>query len=336
MATASRAIAAALTVTVSQRSAGRNTARSAAGAGSERSAASRPSAAKFATIAEPPKLRKGVTTPVSGTTPRMPAAISSTGTAKNSVRMSAQEEPVVGRRPARGAQRAPDERGIERGDREHADRAKVLPHRREHEIGVTGWQVARVTEPEAGAHRTAGRERPQRLRDLIAAARGVVPRRLPHAHAIGERGRDLEAVAEVEAGGEHRGAREHEPDRASRAAVHREEHDGQHQRRPEIPLKKEQRQRRADADHDRHGVAHARNVEPARHADAADRGLRRRRAGPPSDGRSSRRETARGGCEWPRSAAADRGSPWPCCPTVRFRRGSARSRAAARRRAADN
>jgi hypothetical protein len=51
---------------------------------SERMAASRPRAAKFATIADPPKLKKGVTTPVSGTMPSVPLAIRSTGTARKS------------------------------------------------------------------------------------------------------------------------------------------------------------------------------------------------------------------------------------------------------------
>jgi hypothetical protein len=50
-----------------------------------------PSAAKFAAIADPPKLTNGVTTPVSGTMPSMPAAISRTGNTRNSVRMVARK-----------------------------------------------------------------------------------------------------------------------------------------------------------------------------------------------------------------------------------------------------
>ena len=46
--------------------------------------ASSPSAAKFASIADPPKLKKGVTTPVSGTMPSVPLAINRTGTARKS------------------------------------------------------------------------------------------------------------------------------------------------------------------------------------------------------------------------------------------------------------
>jgi hypothetical protein len=52
-----------------------------------------PRAMKLATIAEPPKLRNGVTTPVRGTRPRMPAAMMITGNVRNSVTTVARKNP---------------------------------------------------------------------------------------------------------------------------------------------------------------------------------------------------------------------------------------------------
>ena len=56
-------------------------------------ATSNPSATKFTAIADPPKLRNGVTTPVSGITPRMPAPITSAGIESVSTIASARKKP---------------------------------------------------------------------------------------------------------------------------------------------------------------------------------------------------------------------------------------------------
>jgi hypothetical protein len=52
-----------------------------------------PSAMKLAIIADPPKLRNGVTTPVSGTSPSMPPLMTSTGSDRKSVTTSARKKP---------------------------------------------------------------------------------------------------------------------------------------------------------------------------------------------------------------------------------------------------
>ena len=97
-----------------------------------------------------------------------------------------------------------------------------------------------------------------RLRDLVAAARGVVPWRLPDADAVRERLGDLEPVADVEAGDEQSepgdGERQHGAGRRRTS----QEDERQEERRSEIFLNEEKAERDADADQHRQQVFQAR------------------------------------------------------------------------------
>ena len=64
---------------------------------------------------------------------------------------------------------------------------EFLASRREYEVGVRRRNDLGHAVSEAGAGPAAGRERPQRLCDLVAAARAVVPRRPPDLDARRER-----------------------------------------------------------------------------------------------------------------------------------------------------
>ena len=105
---------------------------------------------------------------------------------------------------------------------------------------------------------------PDGVRDLIAAGDRVVPRRLPHPHAIGERGGDLQAIAQVEAGGEESQAGDGHADAAARDRVHGEKDAAEKERGTEVLLKEEEHQRRGDADEDRKHVLASRQVDPRR------------------------------------------------------------------------
>ena len=84
---------------------------------------------------------------------------------------------------------APRQHGKQHGDRHESSRAELFSNRREDRVGVAGRKIAGIAEAEPGPQQSARRHRPQRVSDLIAAGNRVVPGRLPHPHAIGERGR---------------------------------------------------------------------------------------------------------------------------------------------------
>ena len=140
------------------------------------------------------------------------------------------------------------------------DEAQLLADRGQREVGVAGRQIARLAQAESGAEDAAGGERPHRLRHLIAAADGVVPRRLPHRHAGGQRFGDVQPVADVEAGDQQRAAGRRRADAAARHRVERQEDARQHQRRPEILLQEEEEQRQPHAADDRHAGSRARGM----------------------------------------------------------------------------
>src|SRR5262245_48105393 len=135
---------------------------------------------------------------------------------------------------------------------------------------MTGRQVSRVAETHAGSKLSAGRHRPERLGNLIASPRDVVPRSLPHANPICERGRDMKVISKVEARCQQERADQSHSCGSARNSIHSQKHDGQHQSRAEVSLPEEQRQRRTHADDDGNGVSGAWKVEPCGHVYAAD------------------------------------------------------------------
>ncbi len=111
-----------------------------------------------------------------------------------------QEEAVVRRRANGSRETAPQQRQEERRNREEAAETEVLADRGKHEVGVARRQIPAVAETGPCTPRTSGGDRPEGVRDLVAAAGSVVPKRLPHAHAIGERRGNVEAIPDVEPG----------------------------------------------------------------------------------------------------------------------------------------
>src|SRR5262249_45454159 len=149
-------------------------------------------------------------------------------------------------------------------DEQQACCAELLSDRREDQIGVAGRQVTRIAETETGSKRAAGRKSPDRVGHLIAARNGVVPWRLPHANALGERLRDVQAVAGIEPEYEQGEAGDCHPDPAARDDIRREKDAAEKQRRTEILLKVEEDERETDTGQDRKYVLGARQVDPSR------------------------------------------------------------------------
>src|SRR5262249_45074421 len=95
----------------------------------------------------------------------------------------------------------------------------------------------------------------------IAARDGVVPWRLPHANALGERLRDVEAIAGIEPEDQDGEAGDCHPGPAARDDIGREKDTAEKQRRTEILLKEEEDERETDTGQDRKHVLGARQVD---------------------------------------------------------------------------
>ncbi len=121
---------------------------------------------------------------------------------------------------------------------------------------------ARVAQADAGAADCAGAERPQRVRDLIAAPHGIVPGRPPHLHALHHGVRVADGVAGREAPDQHQQTRRDHRRAPAGDAVEREEDAGEHHGRAEVLLEEEEQQHQRHADDDRQQVVEPRDVEP--------------------------------------------------------------------------
>ncbi len=135
---------------------------------------------KFASIAVLPELRNGDTTPESGIAPRTPPEISSISQRDQRSEAEGEEEAYSSdaRRAMRKALATRNANSAE--DRDDADKAPLFADRGQHQVGVAGGNHAGIAHSGAGAPWPAGRERPQRVRNLIAAADVIVPGREPH------------------------------------------------------------------------------------------------------------------------------------------------------------
>src|SRR3954467_11388352 len=130
-------------------------------------------------------------------------------------------------------------------------------------MGVPLGNRVRAAEPRATPPRTARGERPEALRDVVAARHAVVPWVGPDHHALpdnawyaGPGGHGKSAQQQCEPGEDERRT-------AARNSVEAEEHARKDQRRPEILLQEEER------DDERHAHDHRPHVSPPRHAEMA-------------------------------------------------------------------
>ena len=156
---------------------------------------------KFATIAEPPKLRNGVTTPVSGTRPSIPAPMTSTGSVRNSVSTRGQEEAVVVRRAQCGVEAARRDDREDDGDREQPDEAELFTDRGEHQVGVARRRHNSCRRDRARFQRSRRSTRPQIACAICSPPRAPLSHSDCHiATARGQRRGDVQRVADVEAG----------------------------------------------------------------------------------------------------------------------------------------
>ena len=166
----------------------------------------------------------------------------------------AEEEPVVVSREPCDAEAAPGEERVQHGNQKQACSAELLADRRKNQIRVAGRQIARVAEAEPGSKRSSGRKSPDRMRHLIAARYGVVPWRLPHANALRERVRDIQAIADIESEYQEREAGDRHPDSPARDGIGREKDAAEKQRRTKILLNVEEDERETDTGEDRNHV----------------------------------------------------------------------------------
>ena len=142
-----------------------------------------------------PELRKGDTTPESGSTPSTPELISSISKAMRLDSPSARKKPkwVVG--PLRHAKSA---RHQKPGQQQHGGDTREAPlfaDSRQHQVGIARRDHFRIAPARARAPRSAGGKGPQRMGQLVAAVDLVIPRREPHVDALHDGARLADAIA---------------------------------------------------------------------------------------------------------------------------------------------
>jgi len=153
----------------------------------------------------------------------------------------------------------PPHQEAERGERRSdSDKADVLAERGEHQVGVSGRNHLRVADAWSKAADAAGGQRPERVRDLIAARQRVLPRIDPHRHSLRHRAGDAERVADDESGDEDAESTEDQRHASTRHAIQPEKYARQDECWTEILLQEEERQEGRDGDGERPHVLPAR------------------------------------------------------------------------------
>ena len=99
--------------------------------------------------------------------------------------------------------------------------------------------------PGPDPQRAAGRKRPQRMRQLIAAVHVVVPWREPHVDALHHGGRFAQVISDSHAADQQHDAEHGQSGASARDGEHREKQKSGDQRRAEILQQEEQAQRAA-------------------------------------------------------------------------------------------
>ena len=103
----------------------------------------------------------------------------------------------------------------------------------------------RIAQTDAHAGKLAGGERPERLRQLVAAVHQVVPRRKPHRNPLADGVRYPQVEARHEAQHHHRQTDHgHAENARARDAVERQKQAAEYQRRAHISLQEEKQQRK--------------------------------------------------------------------------------------------
>ena len=151
---------------------------------------------KFASMAVLPELRNGDTTPESGSTPSTPELISSISKAIRLASPSARKKPKCV--PARAATRRArgDQKAEQQKHRRHAHEPHSSPMAGSTRSVLPAGIMPGSPQPGPEPHGPPVEKRPERMRQLVAAAHVVVPRREPHVDALHHGVRLAEAVAD--------------------------------------------------------------------------------------------------------------------------------------------
>ena len=141
-----------------------------------------------------PELRNGDTTPDSGSAPNTPALISSISKAISADSPSARNIPYAfGARSAARIARA-TRNPNSRNTAATPQNPHSSPIAGKHQVRVARGNHCRIAPARPRSEGAARRERPQRMRQLIAAVHVVVPGRQPHVDAIHHRVRLAQVV----------------------------------------------------------------------------------------------------------------------------------------------
>ena len=183
-----------------------------------------------------PELKNGDTTPDSGIAPSTPPEISSISNAISAAKPERQKQcRIQSARQARCAIRARIRKTNSSSDRGDAGEAPLFADRGKHQVRVARRNHRRIAESRTRSTQAAGRERPQRVRQLVAAAHVVVPGREPHVDTRSTTVvRLADAIADRNAGDQHHRRRASQPGASARDREHGQKQEAGDQRRAEV------------------------------------------------------------------------------------------------------
>ena len=140
----------------------------------------------------------------------------------------------------------------------NADEAPFFADRRQHQVGIAGGDHFGIAPAGAGAPRSAGGERPECVRQLIAAVDLVVPWGEPHVDALHHGLGLAQTVADEHRCHHQHDAGDHQSRTPARRSEHREEHEERYQRGAHVFQYEEEHQSSGGRDADRDYVLHSR------------------------------------------------------------------------------
>ena len=175
------------------------------------------------------------------------------------------EERIVRAGAARDAQGHPDQQAKAAVSDRDAREPPFFSQHGHNQIRIARGNDVGFSQSGAGAKRTAGRHRPERVDHLVAAPHRIAPRREPHGDAIVHGLRSSQKVSRQKAATQRRHAKNRQRRTVPRDRIEGKKDRREHQRRAQIALQIEEQHRHADPQHHRRRVLQTRQLHAGDH-----------------------------------------------------------------------
>ena len=175
------------------------------------------------------------------------------------------EERIVRAGAARDAQGHPDQQAKAAVSDRDAREPPFFSQHGHNQIRIARGNDVGFSQSGAGAKRTAGRHRPERVDHLVAAPHRIAPRREPHGDAIVHGLRSSQEISGQKAAAQRRHAKNRQRRTVPGNCIERKKDRREHQRRAQIALQIEEQHRHADPQHHRRRVLQTRQLHAGDH-----------------------------------------------------------------------